>query len=43
MALDDADLSIKDMQAMYCGNLGHKCHGWTENSTRNWTNWNSCC
>ena len=22
MALDDADLSIKDMQAMYCGNLG---------------------
>ena len=22
MALDDAGLTIKDMQAMYCGNLG---------------------
>ena len=22
MALDDADLSMKDMQALYCGNLG---------------------
>ena len=24
MALDDAGLTIKDMQAMYCGNLGQQ-------------------